>query len=134
MGESNQELFINKLAVSALVVNKEGQLMNSYMTILNKIRKGQVGKQEITTKASFFDCWGICLELYMFLSEKFDKLKDKDLDNFNKLKTLVEKYERTEQDLKFEELEITVGLLVRFVIQFGFHNVDRMDNTEEDDF
>jgi len=134
MTDDGQELFINKLAVSALVVNKEGQLMNSYMTLLNKVRKGQVDKGEITSKGSYYECWGVCLELYMFLSEKFDKLNNDDKVKFNKLKTLIEKYERTEQDLKFEELQDTVNLLVRFVIQFGFHNVDRGGSDEEDDF
>ncbi len=122
--DNEQQVFLDKIRISASIIQKEAQLISDYNELINKINREIYVKQDIKKYPLFWDCWQTIGQLYDFVEyskledEKFKE--DSDKDKINKLKGTISKYRGG--DIGFEDLKRAYDLIREFISRFGYHD------------
>ncbi len=135
MTEDN--IFLDKIKLSFVVLKKETDLIEVYSSLLKKIKRKYIKVEDVFEWNDYHGSWGISHELYSFL--KYNKIKDlndkkkkeigKDIDILEKI---MDRYEQPDGDVGFEDLQKVVKILQKIVSLSGYHD-DKFQDMGADD-
>lgn len=122
---TEQDLFIDKLKLTAAMQEKEGQLVGSFASLIRKIQSKLITVDEAYTSGDYENTWRLCLELYLFM--RYNKLAELEKDNKERMEQLdfiMGKYQNiTELGIfTITDLGIAVDLITFFMSKAGYHS------------
>ena len=123
-GQQNK-IFIDKLTLSALIVDKEGQLIGAYSRLINRINAGFLVQDRIDSSLDYDKSWSMIFEIYSFM--RYNKLKDiksdnKDDKDIDTLSEIMERYEHSKEGVCFEDLKKVYRMTLKFISLSGYHD------------
>ena len=134
MAEDVEEnkLFLDKIKLSAAILEKEGQLAGAFASLMKKIRCGYVKIEEVDRCNEYDNSWRLVYELYIFMKHnKIEELKDKCQDEYEDLTECMEKYSSPREKLNFFDLKNSVDWITKFISKSGYHD-DKLKKEEGD--
>lgn len=125
MSGENVEIYLDKIKLGALIVEKELSLIELYNTLIGELRLRPDIKEILKDYPTFHKAWQSLSELYDFLEYDYlKKLKSKSKQD--KIKNCVVKY-KTLEDLSIGELRDCVNIIREIMSISKFHDVVRKD-------
>ncbi len=125
MGEDN--IFLDKLKLSFIVLKKETDLIEVYSSLLKKIKRGYIKVKDVFEWNDYHGSWSISNELYMFL--KYNKIKGigekkKKVigEDVKELEKIMDRYEQPDGEVSFKDLQKVVNILQKIVSLSGYHD------------
>lgn len=133
-GQQNK-IFIDKLALSAMVVDKEGQLIGAYSKLINRINAAYLKQDRIKYSMDYDKSWCMIFEIYSFM--RYNKLKTiekekKDDGDIPKLTELMKMYESSKEGVSFKDLKEAYRMTLKFISLSGYHD-DTLNRIEIDE-
>lgn len=120
------EIYLDKIKLGALIVEKELSLIELYNSLIGDIRLRPDIKEFIKDYPGFPMCWQSLAELYDFL--EYDYVKKLGKEEAKRIKKCIEKYKKLE-DLSLEELGDCVNIVRKIMSLSKFHDVIRKDGS-----
>lgn len=118
----NSKLFMDKLKLSALALDKEIKMIQAYTILIEKMRRNYVKKEKLNKYDSFIGTGSCMFELWSFLEEnKFKKHENKLNGKGDVIKAVMGKWENNEE-LTFEELQSCFKGLKEVMSLSGYHD------------
>ena len=131
MKEYENSLFLDKIKLSAVILDKEGQLNGKVSEYLTSRRNGYIHDKHLKDSEKFPSCWSLIYELYMFLKHnKIEELKGKFEDECDTMVSSMTKYEE-EDSLTHVELISSYDAIAKLITKSGYHD-DKRQSDEED--
>jgi hypothetical protein len=116
-------VFLDRIRLSALIVDKEGQLAGSYATLLKKLKQNMINKEELADTNEFANCWRLLHELYTFMRHnEIAEHRKRSPEEHELLTHLFQKYETADLRMTYEDLQQAVNTLTKVISQAGYHN------------
>ncbi len=126
------KLFIDKLRLSAAILEKEGQLAGAFASLMKKIRCGYVSIENVDKCNEYDNSWRLVYELYIFMKHnKIEELKDKLEEEYGDLIDVMKKYSNPDEKLNFFDLKNSVDIITKFISKAGYHD-DKIKKEEGD--
>jgi len=122
MSGENVEIYLDKIKLGALIVEKELSLIELYNTLINEIRLRPDIKEILKEYPTFHKAWQSLSELYDFL--EYDYLKKLDKTKQTKIKSCLDKYKNL-KELSLDELRDSVNIVREIMSISKFHDVVR---------
>jgi len=127
-------LFLDKRILSALTINKEGELIGEFNALINLIKDRKIKQEKITESLEFLTCWQLLNDLFAFLEfNKIEELKDQLKTEYKFLKEILYKYNSLDGGVSFEELHSAYNALRKFVSLAGYHDDKTRGSSNEYD-
>ncbi len=121
------EIYLDKIKLGALIVEKELNLIELYNTLISEVRLRPDIKEIMKEYPTFHKAWQGLVELYDFL--EYDYLKKlKGEKKKKKIQSCVEKYKDLE-DLDLDDLKDCVNIIREIMSLSKFHDVIRKDGS-----
>jgi len=129
MAEKDEMLWVDRLRLSGLVIDKEGQLIGEYANLIRLIKAGFIKQNKITSCEEFENCIRLIYEIYLFM--KYNKIKEiadkkntsKQLkEGIEKLHQLMAKHEKLDQTVGFDELNYIKEIIHQLISKAGYHH------------
>ncbi len=119
-------LFIDKIKLSFIVLKKETDLIEVYSELLKLLNQGSITVEEVENWSQYHSSWSIMNEIYTFLRynkiKEISKRKDEGIKEKAKiLKETMEKYEDTMRDITFDDLQKIIPIIHEFISLSGYH-------------
>ncbi len=125
MGADNVEIYLDKIKLGALIVEKELSLIELYNTLIGEVRLRPDIKEILKEYPTFHKAWQSLSELYDFLEYDYlKKLKNKKKQD--KIEACIKKY-KTLEELDLDELMECVDIIREIMSISKFHDVVRKD-------
>ncbi len=119
--KAKNNLFLDKKVLTAMIVDKEGQLNGSMGQYLDKKAKGYITEYREKDCGSFNDSWRLIYELYSFMKHnKLKELKKKHKDLLEQLTKCISKYEDS-KELTHRDLIKSFDGITKFISLAGYH-------------
>ena len=123
----NTEIYLDKIKLGALIVEKELNLIELYNTLISEVRLRPDIKEILKEYPTFHKVWQGLVELYDFL--EYDYLKKLKGDKKKKkIKDCVEKYKDL-KELSLDDLRDCVNIIREIMSLSKFHDVIRKDGS-----
>jgi hypothetical protein len=126
---------MDKIKLSALIVDKEGQLTGAWATLISDIIEGVVKEERIHKDEVYLSCWRLVHELYTFMRHnKIEEFKGKLSEAYENLKVMMEKYEPPNlgKDLTLMDLKSAIFSITSVITMSGYHD-DKRENMDDED-
>jgi len=120
MSGENVEIYLDKIKLGALIVEKELSLIELYNTLINEIRLRPDIKEILKEYPTFHKAWQSLSELYDFL--EYDYLKKLDKTKQTKIKSCLNNYKNL-NDLSLDDLKVCVDIVREIMSLSKFHDV-----------
>ena len=119
------EIYLDKIKLGALIVEKELSLIGLYNTLIGEVRLRPDIAEILKDYPTFHNAWQSLSELYDFLEYDYlKKLKNK--KKVDKIKDCIDKYKNL-KDLTLDELKDCVNIIREVMSISKFHDVVRKD-------
>jgi len=121
VAEDQEALFTDKIRLAMMVLDKEGQLIGAWASLLKDIKAGDVGKVgSLWNNDGYINAWRVASELYYFL--KYNKLEQhKAKVEYDFLNKSMQVYEDDEDKLDIGQLRKVIDQLLKLVSLSGYH-------------
>jgi hypothetical protein len=130
--EKPDSVFLDKIKLSALIVDKEGQLAGSYATLIKKLKQGSIEPSNLVESSDYHNCWRLMHELYTFMKHnEIAEHKAEHQEEHETLKNIFCTYEKLDSIMSFEQLKQALDILTKIISMAGYHNTTFQT---EDDF
>ncbi len=124
MGEEN--IFLDKIKLSFIVLKKETDLIEVYASLLKKINKGYIKVEEVSEWNHYHASWSISFELYSFLKNNkvLEVVKKKKMtkEEIKEFEDIMDRYKQPESEINFKELQKVVEVLQKIISLSGYHD------------
>lgn len=123
----SDEVYLDKIRLGAIIVEKELRLINQYNNIIGDIRRGIISKKDIDIYPLYAWCWQNLAEIYDFL--KNDYLTKITKSKEQEIKDIMKKFKDLES-LSVDELTTAKEIILEIMSKSKFHDVVRkMDSS-----
>lgn len=130
-----QDLFMDKMGVSASVIIKEGELVSRFSELMFKFNQGYMNEEEVYTSEDYGRCWQYAHQIYLWLEKnkvkEYFKKKDSESNTFKKMKNIKNKYESFEDHVTIDDLKFFIDNIRDVITWAGYHK-DERDNQVDD--
>jgi len=128
-GKKPEDLFMDKLGLSASVILKESQMVGEYAELIKKVNQGYIEEKNIHNSSVYARCWQRAHEIYLWLeNNKIRKYcgEQKDDTSMNKkLRSIKLKYESVNKKMTLDELKYFVNKIRDIISWAGYHSDER---------
>ena len=115
------DIFLDKIRLSALVVDKEGQLIGSYNNLIRKLNCGFVEIKNISTCEDYANSWRILKEIYDFLQyNKVERFKVDKKEQYELIKSIIKRYNEL-SSTTFKDLQTAYEIIREIISDSGYH-------------
>ena len=119
----NVEIYLDKIKLGALIVEKELSLIELYNGLISEVRLRPDIKEMLKEYPTFHKSWQCLSELYDFLEHDYiKKLKSK--KEQDRIKLCMDKYKEL-KELSLDELKDCVNIIRKIMSISKFHDVVR---------
>ena len=129
MNEDETNIFLDKIKLSLVVLEKESSLIETYSDLIKKINNGSIKIEKINEWTLYYGSWNLVHELYNFL--RFNKIKDiknkkkkdgKLIKDIKELENAMIKYENPDNKVTFKELQGIMPTIHSIISLSGYHD------------
>jgi len=135
MKKDIESIFSDKIRLSAAVITKEFDLIEMYNSLFQKLKQGELEKDDVILSEYFFLTWKNLSELYDFLefgcAEGWGKIKNNE-EEFKQLVVIIKKYKKLNSNLLFSDLTNAYSTIRKITEFSGFHDVARFTEEEKE--
>lgn len=117
------EIYLDKIKLGAIIVEKELSLIELYNGLINEVRLRPDIKEILKEYPTYHKSWQSLSELYDFLEHDYAK-KLKNKKDEKRIKECIDKYKNLE-DLSLDELRDCVNIIRKIMSLSKFHDVVR---------
>ena len=127
----DQHVFLDKITLSAQILDKEGTMVGYFSTLASKRRQHYITDENIQESSDYCQCWATLHELYDFM--RYNKILDYSNKNkgnkelINQLNTIIDNYLQPNKKIGFNELEQAKNIMHGVVSFCGYHDDSRKE-------
>ena len=137
MKQNTIDLFMDKIKLSALVVDKTGQLIGAFADLQNKMAAKFIDDENLKESREWRNNWRLMLELHSFIyCSKIEKHKNITQDEKDKVSKTIDNFIYHKDKNTFNDLVEVYKLILKFVSLSGYMDdkfVNRKDGSLEDE-